>query len=350
MADDKKDSRPLGGGLIQGEIGKVGGFLEGIEIDSFKSPKKPMRVAKDRGLRVTLRRTRHTKKGVLTTPMHFQCAPLDEFGWDVTHNWADYDTINAGQFSRRQGRALRTLSLNMIAVDYSAPFAVKQTGHDEKIRDDDDAYGTAMGPWRTAKRLDFLVSQGTPMMLIVRNPALYDQADFKHHVTLRAATLTERGGEPDARYFVLNFTEFREPKIVRRTYGDRLPLPAMVTINKYGVATEVKKGGERLPDQFQQKIGTQRRPATLRSLAKHYYGSPSKWGLIKAKNGLSRPDGAIWDLHGDDPLTKLFEKRKRKNQPIRLMIPKPDFDVTGGATPPTPKKNKKKRKGKASKG
>ena len=300
----------------------------------------------DPGLRVKLTRTRYTKKGILKEPLHFQLPPLDEFGWDVTYNWIDYDTVNGDQYSRAGGSQLRTLTITSAALDWQPPWASTRTGRRERWWNDNDKYGMGTHPERVAHRLDKLVAQGTPMMLIVRNPLLYDRPDFRHHVTLRSAHIYEKAGEPDARYFELQFTEYRVPKIQRRQYGDRHELPATVEINRHGVATEVRTGGEKNGRGDRHKIGSAKRPATFRMLAKHFYGSPAKWYLIKSKNGTARPSGNFWNLHGDAPLTKLFDHRKRKNQPVRLVIPRLDFTApTGGVTPTKPKsKGKKKRR------
>lgn len=280
------------------------------------------RVWSDPGLHMILRRTPQTKKGVLKKPLRFPIAPLDDFGWDATFGWTDYDTINKGQFTRRSGRQLRTLTISTIAMDWSAPWAVIQQGHAENWRRDKDAYGTAAAPWKLAKRLDHLIMQGTPMMLIVKNPDLYKAPDVRMNVTLRTMNVRERAGEPDSRYFELDFVEYRAPKVARKQFGDRHDLPALIEINANGVAHEIKRGGKKLQQKQRHQIGSGSRPATLRSLAKHFYGSPKKWREIKQANASGHT--AIRKLSGDDPLSDLFDRRKRRNQPVRLMIPATD--------------------------
>ena len=269
----------------------------------------------DNGLQAILRRCRYTKKGVLKQPLRFQIAPVDEFGWDATYAWNDYETISAGQFTRRGGRQLRTLNLTTLAVDWSAPWAVVQRGGPEDPLDDEDYYSSAGGPWKVAKRLDALVQRGTPMLLIVKNPRLYSEPDLQLIVTLRSANLRERAGEPDARYFDLGFTEYRAPKITRKAYGERHELPAQVVITRNGVAIEVERDNKRLPKKQRHRIGTEARPATLRKLAKHYYGTPKEWKRIAKRNNIAK------NISGDDSLEKLYNRRKRKGQPVRLNIP-----------------------------
>lgn len=287
-------------------------------------------MSRDPGLRMTLRRCRYTKKGVLANPLRFQIAPLDEFGWDVTYNWTDYETISQGQFTSRGGRQLRTLNVSTLAMDWSAPWAVVQSSDPEP----EDYYASASGPWRVADRLDNLVSQGTPMLLVVTNPDLYQQPDVRMIVTLRSASLRERAGEPDARYFDLSFTEYRVPKVARRSYGKRHELPSRVRINKDGVAHELvrlKNGkwysdaGDKYKSQHH-TIGSQKDPATLRKLAKHFYGTPKEWKRIAKRNDIAK------DISGDESLEKLYKRRKRKNQRVELVIPDKQPN-TGGVRP-----------------
>jgi len=286
------------------------------------------RVWSDPGLHIILRRSPQTRKGVLKKPLRMPIAPLDDFGWDVSYGWTDYDTINKGQFSRRGGRQQRVLSISTLAMDWSAPWATVQQGHAENWRNDQDAYGTATAPWRLAHRLDWLIGQGTPMMLIVKNPALYSSPDVQMDVTLRSMTVRERAGEPDSRYFQLDFVEYRAPKVQRKQYGDRHELPALVEINQIGVAHEVRRGDKKLRGKQRHQIGSGNRPATLRSLAKHFYGSPKKWREIKQRN--AGRSTSIQKLSGDDPLSDLFDHRKRKKQPVRLVIPDLNDDRGNG--------------------
>lgn len=273
-------------------------------------------MSRDAGLHIVLRRCRYTKKGVLKEPMRFQIAPVDEFGWDVAYAWNDYDTISAGQFSRRGGRQLRTIQITTLAMDWSAPWAVVQTGRRERPRDEDDYYGRAGGPWKIAKRLDNLVTQGTPLLLIVRNPQLYKAPDVQMIVTLRSANLRERAGEPDARYFDLGFTEYRVPKISRKNYGERSELPAQVVITRKGIAIEVERNNKALPKKRRHRIGSEKSPATLRKLAKHYYGTPKEWKRIAKRNDIAK------NISGDDSLEKLYKRRKRRGEQVKLNIPR----------------------------
>jgi hypothetical protein len=311
--------------------------LTGEWIDYSRKAAAPVT---DPGLHIILRRTKHTKKGVLRNPMLFQIAPINDFGWDVTYAHNDYETINKGQYSRPAGRQLRTIQISTLAMDWSAPWAVVPKSRNEHWYWDDDFYGSAGGPWRVAKRLDHLCSQGTPMWLVVKNPKYYKKPDVKMRVTLRAAQLREKAGEPDARYFDLSFTEWRNPAEVKtKKYGKKLDdkhdLPATVQIGKDGRAQEqyvdhqrtVKskaKASKKHP--VRHVIGGDGKPATLRMLSKHYYGTPKKWNLIKQRNG-KRLNG----IQGDDSLLEMYSTRELallragKLAKKRIVIPKADW-------------------------
>lgn len=293
------------------------------------------------GLRIVLSRCRYSRKGILKRPMVFQIAPLDEFGVDTVFNWVDYDTVGKGQFSRRSGRQLRTLTIQTVAMDWSPDWAVVQRGNDEKPLVKDDFYGSAGGPWKVGRQLQLLARRGSPMKLVVKNPGLYKYHDVDMLVTLRSVTVRERAGEPDARYFDLSFTEYRVPEMVRRQYGAKHDLPAIVEVNQGGVAYEVRSGDEHnIRGKERHKIGTKDKPATLRMLSKHYYGTPSKWRLIKKRNA-----NKMKGVGGDTPLILLFgqggsqgmqryrnsgsvspaDVRHAKRNPWRLFIPEADW-------------------------
>ena len=157
----------------------------------------------------------------------------------------------------------------------------------------------APNPQKVADELQRIESRLTPVMLIVWNKALYAQPDIRMPVTIRSLSVRERAGEPDTRYFDFQFVEFRRPKLRRRGYAGhprKRDLPAVVQVDKYGVATEANySDGGVGPGAT---IGTRKNPATLRMLAKYWYGQPSEWKRIAAKNGLKN-----WG--GSEPLDKL---------------------------------------------
>lgn len=278
------------------------------------------------GLWIELRRCRYTKKGVLRQPLKMPIAPLDQFGWETTYGWTDYETISQGQFSRPSGRQLRSLNLSTLALEWIAPWAATQAVETEDMEDDDlnlideDSWGdiSEIGAAGIARQLDRLVAQGTPVRLTVRHPQR-PRPEINLIMTLRSASLQERAGEPDARYFELSFTEYRVPQVARRNYGKH-PLPAQVQINPQGVALEFRRSGKKLKKAQWHKIGKANKPATLRELSKHFYGTANKWRLIQKRN-----KRILGGFSGEDSLKDVYDRRKRKNQPLRINIPEADW-------------------------
>lgn len=311
---------------------------------------------KEAGLSVVLRPIRGlTRRGLLRHPFHFQVPPLDEFGWDVAHGWSDYEAIRKGQFSRSGSRQLRTMTLRSLVVDYNPSWASWAGGHRHmgggdltpghaplRVTDPlgnptgttsgangaqpmQEPGGIAPNPRRVADQLTRLCHAGTPMRLIVWNRALYNKPDVDMPITLRSVSVRERAGEPDSRYFNLTFTEYREAQQERRGYGKnrRHELPALVRVNRNGVAVELEHGDEELRRGQRHKIGSADNPATLRKLSKHFYGHTRGWRRIAAKNGL-RNVNAERDLGA-------VVRRKKGRKYLRLTIPRQNTRGPGGA-------------------
>jgi len=285
------------------------------------------------GLSVTLSRIPGiTSPKLLKKPYRFQVAPLDEFGWDHSYNWIDYDTVTKGQFTRDGGRVLRTLSISSLVVDYNPSWSSIAGGRthqrgsysiDGTSRGDahpltevvnpgvnwPEPGGDAPHPANVARDLDTLCDVGEPLNLVVWNRALEMKPDIDMAVTIRTYSVRERGGEPDARYFDLGFTEYRTAMTKRKRYGrDRHEkLPAIVHVMGNGNAFTVEQGGESIPERNQDKIEN----ASLTKLAKAFYGSASEWKIIAARNGIDH-----WG--GDTPLAGWVGQGSHR----KLTIPK----------------------------
>lgn len=347
----------------------------------------PFHVHMRGGTLVTLKRIPGvTKKGVLHEPFYFQVAPLEEFGWDASGNWTDYQTISGGTFTRGGSRGLRTLTLTTMAVEYNPTWAARANG---KIHHDGD-FGTVASrgaprkgvldltivsgggrrggrnmskteygmnkpdPYEMQKRLQWIEAQTTPIMLVAVTPGnavpkrskrnkrkiigYRHRPDFKHAVTLRGLSVRERAGEPDARYFDLSFTEYRRPQLRRQGYsGDprKKDLPVNMEVGPAGIAREVNPnptGNGGVAPWSGYVVGKKGSPATLRKLAKFFYGESSEWKRIAARNGLK-------DFGPSESLAKL-PRRGRKTR--RLIIPRlpPRGAPTrgrgnGGVSPPS---------------
>lgn len=273
------------------------------------------------GIEVVLRRVPGvTRRKLLRRSYHFQVAPLDEFGWEQAYNWVDYETLRKGQMTRDGGRQLKTVTFSSLVVDHNPQWAVWAGGRRHSIRRDLEA--EAPNPLQVARQLEKLLEAGTPIRLIARNRALYDRPEIDMPATLRSVNVRERAGEVDARYFDLSFVEWREPQLRRRGYGKKRSheLPAVVRIGVDGVVREVEVEGDRVKKGERHKIGKKGKPATLRKLAKHFYGEQSGWHAIARKNGIKNfgPEQGLDELH----------RRGRKHR--RLTIPRRGHDKGRG--------------------
>lgn len=268
---------------------------------------------KEAGLRVMLRRIpKLTKSDLLLRPFYFQNAPTDSFGWDKSHAWEDYVTIGKGTFTREGGEELKTISLSSLVVDYNPTWAVLVGGKKRgRKRNERAPGGNAPNIIQVGDYLEKLLDGGTAMRLVVWNRALYEKAEIDMAVTLRSVSFREQGGEPDARYFDLAFSQYREPRMKRRGYGkdSRRDLPAHVIIQRNGTAEVQERGKDGVKNP--EVIGTGGNPATLRRLAKVFYGAHGMWRTIAKVNGITN--------YGPDENLAGLAKRGRAK--ARLVIP-----------------------------
>jgi hypothetical protein len=257
------------------------------------------------GLRVTLQRFKHTKKGVLKQPLNFQVAPLEAFGWTQATTFNDFDTLSRGQFSRLGGRQLLSFEMRTIVVDYQPTWVSWER-----------ARPNAPHPQRVAQELKDLAQLGSPMMFVARS-GWWEGNDLRLPVTLRSVAVEERAGEIDARYFDLSFVEWREQTAEQRGYsgedgqGDKTP--ATVKLEKDGRGVEEGSG----------KV-VAGNPATLSKLALYYYGDPTLWRAIVMDNGIK-------DFAPGRDLNELDKNGKRVR---KLHIPRLVDHKTGGVEAP----------------
>lgn len=222
------------------------------------------------GLRVSLQHFRHTKKGVLDNQLNFQVPPLEQWGWTQETDHLEFETLSKGQFSRLAGRQLITFEIRTMVIDYQPTWAAwtRRRPH-------------APQPQKTAQLLKNLVQLGSPVMFVARS-GWWEGNDLRLPVTIRSVAVEERAGEIDARYFDLQFSEWRSQELEDKGYsgegggagGDKTP--ATVKIEDDGRCIEEGTG----------KV-VAGKPGTLAKLATYYFGDPTIWRPIAAKNGMS---------------------------------------------------------------
>lgn len=252
--------------------------------------------SKNPGMRVTLKADNQlTKKGTLDEPFVLPVPPLDTLQRSLTYEWSDYQTIAAGQFSRPTGMDLQTLAFDtiLLADDYSWAFynPLRTKGWDAAEQ---------------ARQLGRIMRSGSPFWLLIEQ-ARYKAAgtglDFgsvpylKMLASLRAITSASRNGEPEVLYVNLSFVEHRSAAITEKALssggGGGAGGPS-----RGGAATVVKGGASssKVPASIPALATTN----SLHDLATLYYGSASKWTVIKQANpwlGNITADHAlnVWD-------------------------------------------------------
>jgi LysM repeat protein len=141
-----------------------------------------------------------TPKNRLTSTFVFQTPPLDEAGWSGSADHAEWDAINHRRYSNFTVSGLRTVTVTTMLVDYKAWFHHTQPPaiHDQ------------------IEELRQLMDRGVVFRLRVSNRKLWDVDDVNMAATIRSMSVSERGGENDARYVTLEMSEFRETEMAKQ--------------------------------------------------------------------------------------------------------------------------------------
>lgn len=221
-----------------------------------KTEKRPHSVYGPRGMSVIMRPIKGvTAKGVFEDekPFKFQTSPIETFAEDGTFQWNDYNTVGAGQHSTALGRSLQTIQFDTVFVDWQPHWTLI---HDSNWHPN---------PRKMVDELKAIRDSGKAFLLLATQA---DQSgyDVNYPATLRTVHWELRAGEVDAYYVTVSFTEFVSPDI-----------------KKYIAASASSKLPASLP--IAQVMASS---ATLASLAKQFYGDPTKANVIAAANGLPK--------------------------------------------------------------
>lgn len=240
------------------------------------------------GLRVRLRAVRDlTPKNVLREPFYLPCLIGPEFVQVKTAGHAEWQTVGAGEFSQgwggKKAPVLDDLSFDSLSLTWDADWLTNPETSPEEMQRELDRILASRQPFHMAI---FLFPHGRG-------------AEARGLYTLRSVERRLPRGEPDTRYYTLQFKEYRVPGQRRRS----------------------SKKGDSLPTRHLVQEGD-----TLRSLAKRYYGDGSLWKVIASVNGISH-----WG--SEDDLTKI--KRFSKGD-ARITIPAIEAGDSGGVGPEFP--------------
>ena len=231
------------------------------------------------GVRVTLfSEPGITSKNVLTEPFRFQVPPLEEFAQQFGFDHSEYTTIRGGTYTRPTARQLTQIQFQTFFVDWNPNWAAFHL--------------FKPNPIEQANGLRSILNSGTAFRMVIRNPDLWGyQNDVNMLAVLKALTVTEKSGEPDARYIDLTFQEYRPPAEIKRKQlgkktkpGSRPPrslpkTPTTVLIQFDGAAYHSSR------------TWTYSDPVTLSKLSTHFYGSAIGWRIIASKNGITNVSG-----------------------------------------------------------
>jgi hypothetical protein len=262
------------------------------------------------GIRVTLfNEPGITSKNVLSEPFRFQVPPLEEFTQQFSFDHAEYTTIRGGTYTRPAARQLTQIQFQTLFVDWNPSWAAFHLYKPNPIDE--------------TKDLRSILNTGTAFRMVIRNPDLWGyQNDVNMLAVLKALTVTEKNGEPDARYVDLTFQEYRPPAAINRKQlgkktkpGSRPPrslpkTPTTVLIQFDGAAYHSSR------------VWTYSDPVTLSKLSTHFYGSAVLWRYIAAKNGIINVSGTtdlgtyVKRLYPGDKPAALARRTKK------LVIPK----------------------------
>lgn len=211
-----------------------------------------------------------TRRGILSVQLVLPVIVNEEYIHSKEGGHNDYDTIGAGSFSQPFGGhhapRLRQTNLDAMAMTWS-PTWMPEGGADHAV---------------VTAALDELADSRTPFHFFAWLPATGD-VSVDMYATLRRYEERLRHGETDTRYFNLDVSQYRPPKLSRA--GKRTPkLPT-----KHGLRAE----------------------DTLASLSLYYYLTRQWWRRIGEANGIKN-----WG--SDDPLVN--SKRFKVGDRIKIPV------------------------------
>lgn len=234
-----------------------------------------------------------TSNAVLPDTLYLPTVLGESF--DITEDFRHEDFVTAaGEFSAPLGSKdgspmLKSFGTDTLTCDWNPAWMTHPHQDPEKVKNRLSAIGRSREPVELLAKL-------------TRHYAGY--SDFHGAVTLRSITRSLRRGEPDARYFTLEFREWEE------LVGDR------------SGGGGGGGGGHNLPTSHELDGND-----TLRSLARRYYGSEDEWERIAQANGLGGIGGndPIVDSHkfGVGDKIKIPERGGKDDRDRAMWMPDP---------------------------
>lgn len=220
-----------------------------------------------------------TPKGLFAGQFVFQCPPTEDVTENYNYNHNDYSTAFAGDFSRDGGAQLDEITFSTLWMDDGSANHAPSWALVKR----------AMSPLVAKEKLVKIQKSGAPFWLMVHQMPLWHRYDVRMYATLRSITSMEKAGEPDARYFSMQFRQWRDARVSTRKKGKGKPHGAT-------------KKGPRGTAVATQALATS---DTLYSLATNYYGTATAWSVIAKANGLT-------NIGPSQPLKAALPKKFKK--------------------------------------
>lgn len=188
------------------------------------------------------------------TPAHLLRQPLllpvmigEELAIDEEYPWEDFTTIGSGEHSSPapgHARPQARFTGETMSLTWDARWLANPDVNPEKLR----------------RELLRLGRQRAIFDLLVVNKPSADFAEFSGYAAIRRISRAIKRGEPDSRYYSIDFAEYRPMTVGQRKhkFGSKRPTTHVLDKND-----------------------------TLRSLARQYLGHEGYWRLIATANGLT---------------------------------------------------------------
>jgi hypothetical protein len=242
-------------------------------------------------LRIRLTKVKHlTPKNVLRKPLRFPAVLGDDFEISEDSGWTDYTTIGAGELSSpllgKGARMLQSFGAETLSMTWDPSWMTYPGQSPGDVRDE----------------LTRILRSRAPVQLLAVIGPTGHRPEFSGLVTMRSLSRRLRHGEPDTRYFAMDFRRYREADVERRKH-------------RGGGGGGDGGGSNDLPTKHRLHSFD-----TLEGLARDYYGKAKQWRDIGYANG-------IRNLGSEDEICGLG--RFRPGDVITIPKPKTyDLDVS----------------------
>jgi hypothetical protein len=202
--DEPEELRSIGAAFdgALNPIGKFDGDIVGSIADGplrGKVYKRP--VWRGEGLRVELRAipgVTSRDSGLYDKPYRFQAPPLETFRVDSAIAVNDYSTVQNGIYTQMGDKELTVVSFSTLSTIAPEPWVVNPRDWNLK---------------RRSRRLRRILSSKSPFRLVAWHPAKgrHRVVELNMKATLRSLGIEERAGEGDAKYYDVEFVQWRDP-------------------------------------------------------------------------------------------------------------------------------------------